>query len=77
MIPASVPSGPETDKDNAMNKVIDAASMNVPPSAGERTSLAQHDEADDFRCTPPVRYPLLVVISALILVTLFLCGLFA
>ncbi|WP_295640040.1 ABC transporter permease [uncultured Mailhella sp.] len=60
-----------------MNKVIDAASMNVPPSADERSSLTQHDDADDFRCTPPVRYPLLVVISAFLLAALFLCGLFA
>lgn len=63
-----------------MNKVIDAASaasMNVAPSADERSPFAQHDDADNFRCKPPVRYPLLVVISALVLATLFLCGLFA
>ena len=63
-----------------MNKAIDAASaasMNVAPSADERSPFAQHDDADNFRCKPPVRYPLLVVISALVLATLFLCGLFA
>lgn len=61
---------------NSISGATSAASVN-PSSQAPEAFRASGAPSDNFSFRPPVRYPLLVVLSAFLLAALFLCGLFA
>lgn len=61
---------------NSISGATSAASVN-PSSQAPEAFRASGASSDNFSFRPPVRYPLLVVLSAFLLSALFLCGLFA
>ncbi len=61
---------------NSISGATSAASVN-PFSQAPEAFRASCAPSDNFSFRPPVRYPLLVVLSAFLLAALFLCGLFA